>query len=538
MKVKKILAVAGVCGALIGAMFLGGCAPTLTYGGQQMETQEQLNAALQEKFNQGIDSVDVTFDNADAIAKAVAEIDITSDNADAIAKATAENAAEIERMKLVIEDMKKAADEVAQEDINMAVEDDLEYGTPFSFTFDDSDVDKLIDSEIRFNSHDYDVEETVKVDGAILTSGTGGELEFASQPYMVVDEGGIVYKYSFPQGIDLTGLSANKPLSVSLLGKEFEITSWTPSEMTVRYGQEYFMEKGDKVTAEGKEVELVMVGDGYVYVKVGEQGQKIDEGDTEEIDGVEVYCKEALNDDDGTDFATLRIGEDITEDISSGDEVEQFGVEYKNIDAPFVWDLNILSTEPYISIVLNVDHNSIDEDEDYPAIPLEGGIALPNNYLTLNFKEIVKTDNMDFKFYFDDNMLKIKGTVESVIVDGADAENGVAWFDGSLVYYKLNGNEKNTTLNNLKLVNDDTQLDFSYNGTILSLNYANIDLDLDFANSKFTDVLYNTNSIKDNDDDLLLGYGAVIKSPESNFDNEEFKIVLPDQQVTATITLG
>ena len=512
--IKKIIAIG------VGAIFIGA---TLVGCVQQPEvslTQAQYNAALDTKYNAGVSSVNIKSDNAGVIAKAVidakASVDITSDNAQAIAAATKRKNNEIAKLKKVIADAKEVEAEVDDIDADGYNLDELEIGVEFSFTVSDRQLSGLFDGEVTLDGDEYDAEEII--DLIKFKVANNYEDEYKADTYLQIPEG-FRYMMKFEAGFDTLLISEDETLVFNFLGDEYEASNWNGDTITFTKGTIEELTEGRFKIVDGRKITLVAASDGYVKVSVDGVGKKIWEGDTEKINGIEVRATEIYASESWRlGGATLKIGEDVSFKVSDGDEYE----------ADERWDWAVDSNS--IAIVLNEEFLSVEEDEDYNALAAGESFSLPNDYANITYNGLGEEDTEKYTFELD-----TKNGAEYIEAKG-DFLKGLE--DYNRIYINASGfYDKDLELidttsidfanaeigNNVPLTLDIVGTDLVFDNVVLGLNLASITIDGD--------------SIATEEEDYLTNYGIVINSPEDSVEDQEFKIVMPDEKLEASLTI-
>ncbi len=529
--IKKILAV-GMITALAGGALVG-----CTQSEVEM-TNSELKQIESDAYNKGNTdgqaSIDITSDNAAIEVKAhddgylagKAVVDITTDNDDVILAATKAKDAEIASLKVVIADAKTAKAEVDAEDVDGYNLDELEIGATFSLTISDRQLSGLFDGEVEFDDDEYDAEEVVELVDWKVTNNY--EDEYKAITYLQVPEYGINYSIVFDNELVTSEIGDNdhvdETLTFDFLGEEVEVSSWDGGDVTFTKGTVVDgMREGETKTVDGHEISLDMVADGYVFVSVDNHVEKILEGDTENINGVEVRATEIGETTSWRPgIVTLKISEDVSFEVSDGEEYEA--------DERYEWAIDASS----IGLVLTESFMSVDEDEENMAIGAGQSFVLPNGYVSIFYDGLVDEDANEYSFE-----LGTKDGFDVVKIKG-EFLNGLEDYDK--VYVKINGSEfydnDFDTLGVATLEMADTDLTLDISGTDLVFEDNNVDVDNVVMGLDLASITVGTDDLCIEEEDYLTTYGTVIKSPEDGCEDKEFEVVVPEEELTASITVA
>ena len=294
-----------------------------------------------------------------------------------------------------------------------------------SYTLDvelgDDDVESLLDTEITFQSSDYDIEELLEINQAgnavvVATSLTSSEDDYQTDVVLEIARDAIKYYYVFSETIQPNDSTSANPLEVKFLGKTLKLTSIDDTDntkFTAQVGAEYFLNSGDSVVSEGKTVTLSRVGSGgAIVVDIDGVTETVPSSSTETINGIEITNDETFYDSNNqaASAATVIVGEDAQETYKDGDPY--VGEDDDNPD--WVWNTNNLNskaatttdttaefTGPYLGIENDFIYN---DDSDNP--PKVGEcIDLPNNYVSVCIDSLTVSDDnyATYTFEFDNS---------------------------------------------------------------------------------------------------------------------------------------
>ena len=512
--IRKILAIGGAL-AFAGAALVG-CADISM-------TQSEYAKALKTEFERGEENIDIESDNVEVARKAREGVDITLDNKkaadDAIAGLTKEqvpDAIQQEILKSVTEHAAEAQAKIDEGDKDGYDLDKLEIGAEFSFIISDRQLSGLFDGEVPFDNEDYDAEEVIYL--VDFVPANNYEDEYKADSYLQIPEDGVKYVMKFDSELNTLLIDEDDTLKFELLGDKVEVVGWDGDKVTFIKGTKADLEEGEFEDYENKTITLVMVGDDWVKVDVEGYSRKIYEGETERINGVEVRATEIAETESWRKgSATLEFGEDVFFEVEDGDEYEE--------DKRYKWAIDSKS----IGIVLSEEFLSVDEDEEFRALAAGEKFSLPNDYVSLVYNGLPEEDTEKYSFEFD-----TKGGAEYVEVKGA-------FLKGLEDYSKVYINSSGIYDKDLELI-DTTSIEFAdaeiADNVPLTLDIDGDHLDMDDIELKLdlTELKVDGEVICSEDEDYLTTYGIVINSPEDACEDNEFEIVIPKEELEASMT--
>lgn len=386
-----------------------------------------------------------------------------------------------------------------------------DYYQPINVIIGNSKLTKLIDEEIKFNDDDYNVREEIILNAEVQTSLSNKD--FGTTPYLVILEGGIEYRYTFDDAITLSEITEDEPLKITLFGVPVEIIKATNSQITFRQGELLQdLKEGDKKEIEGKTLEVLQIGDGYIRINYNGESATVKDQETVSIGGIEVFVKEALIDNKDTvpDLCTIRIGKDIEKTIDSLDKYDEAEV--------WQWNINLPN---YISISNQEDYNELDEDLN----PLAEGekIIIPNDII-IKFYDVTKPATTELEIEVDDEWLRIDGNKEeSFSFEGKEYKRVLMSATG--IYDK-----DEVLITNTKVLIGDSETYLEMGSAIIGKLKILLDM---------TSIYYDGVSFNDKDDEYLDAYGIIFKDAEEAVtDKKGFNVIIPDERPEVTITVG
>lgn len=493
--IKKILAV-GACVALFGAT-LTGCTPKIT--------QEDVDSAIAQAVSEQAAKDAQAMQNA--VNQAVASVDITADNQAAINAAISDKQAEIDRQAKLLEDYAKAQEEQdAQDAIDNAYRlDELEIGADFSFELTDRQIN-VFDGEVEFDGDDYEAEEVVYIAGKIASN----EEDFNGKTFVSIDKEEISYVMNFEAALDTSLIDEDETLSFSLLGEDVEISEWDVDSVTFSKGVKFDVSEGETISVEGKDLLIRSIAGDKVMIVSGDESEVIEQGETVEINGVEIKVKQVLDDDDATDMAVLEIGREVLVQVEDGDEYAKGSM----------WEWKIDANS--IGVVLVEEFNELDDDLK----PLDVGeqICLPNEYACFVYNGLAEESVEKYSLELD----TVEGN-EYVELTGK-VYKGINDYDK--VYINKTGiyDEDLVLIDALTVDLDDTDVTLELGGANIIIDDIKISYDLDQIKVDGTD-------ISSFDEDYLTSYGIMIENPEDSVDDNEFSIEVPQEALLAEISV-
>ena len=291
-------------------------------------------------------------------------------------------------------------------------------------TLDDSDLSNFFDGTISFQGSDYDVSENLQLSvfGSRNTSVQTGLIgpypddDYKDEVVLVTSADAIKYYYTFDESMQVNKTKSSDSLELKFLGKTLKITSVdTASKFTANVGAEYYMQIGESITVNGKEVKLVDVGSGgNIIVTVGGVQDVVSADATKTINGLEIKNDDTFYTDTKSErSAWLVVGADATESYLDGDA---YAGEDED-DPEWVWDIGNLNTigstslsnsvtaevnasnsGPFIGVELDWDYR---DGGDADALGVGDCVDLPNNYASICLDSLTVSDDDYMKLTFE-----------------------------------------------------------------------------------------------------------------------------------------
>ena len=386
----------------------------------------------------------------------------------------------------------------------------VDYGQLFDIKLDDNKISSLLDTEVNYDGENYDIKEEVYFKGIVKTS--VDDEDFGLNPYLIIKEGDIKYKYIFEDKIPIEDFDLEEPYDFTFLGRELRIIEATDSEIILRSGVELFLQEGKSTTVEGYDVEVKTIGENSIIISVNGIEEIVQDGQDRRVGKLRVLVESILykNILGATNSVELVIGTETDEKIKDGDDFELFEKDAEE----YSWVISLGSSPQYIGIVNQEDYKDIEEDEDYKAIGIGEVISLPNDYVSLKFDSVSEFDMTDLSFKVKEkdgkDYLYVKG-------DSDDAFN-FGSTDYDRIYVSSDGiyDEDLILITTNKVEIGDSDI-FLKLGSVL---IANLKIELDMSDISFLDHL-----------------GIIFKDPENGVEDKTgFKVSVPEDRPEVLIT--
>lgn len=299
-------------------------------------------------------------------------------------------------------------------------------------------LDTTLDIDIGNVDDDYDVRDELRfsgtgITGTVLRPHTGltasnVEDDFAERVFvpMVKNSWGyyFVFEDSLKEGNLISNATNREPIQLEFLGKLFELegaatgTGTDNTRVIMNVGQKFYLNAGDCVVVDGKEVCLVQTASSAATVSVDGVREVISENQDERVNGLEVRIED-VSSDEGVEFdsATLFVGEKSRETFDDGEEF----IGEDEDDPAWTWHItNLTSTAPILGIRWSLDLD-FPEETDNPLYehPLYEGesVCLPFDYACIEFDSMQIDDYQDYEI--------IGGVSEDLYWSPTDADNNL-----------------------------------------------------------------------------------------------------------------
>jgi len=289
--------------------------------------------------------------------------------------------------------------------------------------------------------------------------------------------------------------------------------------------------------------------DREVLLRTEGEVKKIAEGDVKRIGNSEVYVEEVYYDEDVDSIAYIRIGEDVIKEFDSGDSFDELGEDYKD-----KYEFNIVLDEKNNDLLkaLEVSYDvEVDEAEDENLLKL-GGVLDFAGFAELKLELEDEYEYVKYKFSFDEvqdtNVLKVECDGDRCIeVDNEELEVAYLAADNSIFYRDDDNDWVHVTDTPLTLVNDEMLFDVAVNTNSTVISVAGFDLVADDSfeflgteegETEQGDAFLDDEGIGEREEDILLSDGIIARNPENNFEDDEFVLEIPNEEVKAVLSLG
>ncbi len=405
------------------------------------------------------------------------------------------------------------ADKVSSNTDNTIASIESNFGDCIDVVITDSKLTKLFDGMIDFDTEDYDTHEEIKLKACSKTS--MDDPDYGLEPYVLIEEGEIEYKYIFDDLISFTK-DDDEELEINFLDEDIEIIELSATKMIIRHGELFNEEdgcvEGQEIDYNGLPIKIGAVDEDFVYVYYNGESERMNFEEIGEIAGIQIYVDESVPLKDKPGLCSLRIAEDIEETIEDGDEYNE------------LWDYSV--KDGYIGIRNSEEFKYLDEENK----PLKLGdkIVFPNDFATIKVNEVSVSDTTEIDIRIKDVYLNVKGERtdeqgDSFSFNNQDYEELFVGDEGI-----LDEDKELITTTKVRIGESDVYLE---KGSII---IGDLVIELGFW-----DILYKGVSFENKDDEYLTYEGIIFKNPDGSVNNEEtFEIIIPDEIPKLTITIG
>ncbi len=498
-RVKKII-VGGAMAVFVGAtLMMGGCVNDSTVKMPLEQYDDNIEAAERRGnlagYNEAKADFDVTADNQIAIDTAMAALTPADLNT--------------EQVQAILDEYAEVADEVEAEIKAQYILDELGLGESFTYELGDRRVSTLFDGEYELDGDKFDAKEVVNFNPTISIN----EKDYNAEPYMVLEEGDVSYALVFDSELDTGDIKDDNTLEFKFLGDSYESTSWNVDEVTFTRGADRYALEGETFTFDEVVFTVGAIGlttddVGYASISIEGESRRIKVGDSETLGDYEVTVTDVwINTGEvNLDGVDVKIAKgDVLFEVEDGDE-------YNN---EWEWVIDANS----IGIVLAVDYNDLDDEDESPFAVGES-FALPNDYLVFTFDGIDDDDNERFTLELDAKYDVEINADNDIFVDGLK--------DYDELYVNATGfydNKDEFIGTELKIDNSDFTLELNVTTLNLTIGDVTVNLALDTIN------------VDDMDEDVRTSFGFVVEEVEDSLDDNEFAIWVPEEELTAEISV-
>ncbi len=307
MKYKKLTLVIAILAVLALLLTISGC-------GQEEELVEQPDSVVDDVDNSQQNQAD------ESVPEPVA--DVVADEPEPVADAAEEVVEDS-----ALEDLEEVV-EIVQAHFDRFSEDELALGDSVDFK------EKLFEEEVDFDGESYTVKTYLRVtDGLRVAYSLVDDEDFEAEPALVYSKDSIKLYVVVKDGFDFSEVNADEPLKLSVLGQELTIVEANGESLKLLHGNEAYVEEGlpfEDVTLEAVAIEKVVLS-------CNGEHETVSEGETVKLCNKRVKVVDVFFRGETGNGATLRVGEDIHEDLNDGDAF----IKDEDGDAIWTWLIDI-----------------------------------------------------------------------------------------------------------------------------------------------------------------------------------------------------
>ncbi len=395
------------------------------------------------------------------------------------------------------------------------------YGQDIEVQLDDNKIRYLIDGEIDFNNEKYEVREEIYFAGITQTS--MDDDDYGINPYLVIDEYAAEYKFLFNEQIPIADISEEDPADIIFLGKNLKIIKASANEITVRYGSKITLLQGESGSVDGIDVEIMGIFPDEVSLKINGISGSVSEGDTSEINGIEVVIDNLLYQGyaDGVKQVTLIIGEKVQATYKDGDYFDLFIEDNEEWE----WIIQLGGADQYLGVWNTEAYIGIDEDDEYHALGVGESLFLPNDYVEIKFQSITTPDLTDLNIRAKDGYLYLRGPTDDD-----------TFSFGTKDYDRVYMNDIGIYDEDFVLITTD-KVEIGDSGIYLEKGSAKIgDLTIEID---LSDILFKGISFALKDETFMDYFGIIFSDPENAVEEKRgFEVLIPEEQPEVTIAFG
>lgn len=416
----------------------------------------------------------------------------------------------------------------------------------------DSKIPNLVDSKIEWDDGDnsktnFDVHEEIRLNGmSLITTLDENEIKETA----LTNDEDLEYRYIFEEtfNTDRIGHDDADTLTISILGKEYEVSSLDTDSIEITVSTQKVFVAGQSEIIDGK---IITVDEIFEeYVQIGDVF--IDEGKTKTINGLEVYVDTiAYHSASGLQSkAVLRIGEDLLKTYQDGDDY--IGENETNVK--WVWSIeNPGEANGWIGV--KYDQRQLDQDDEL--VYAGGSYDFPENYASIQFEGLTEVTYGDFKLYFEDNNDFVGGgdavileghEDDSFLIDSIESSTIAIHYNGTHSLYYLDEDNDfvysglfNETID-ADLIQDDINLIVSMEGTNLLIGDLNFTLEdtISFGtaeDAESDDIIVEGTNIGTYEYDVMTHSGIIIEKPEYNLESDIVEFSVPSDTIYGIVNV-
>ena len=477
--------------------------------------------------------------------------------------------------------------------------------------FKDNQIPSLIDEEISWDDGinsktNFDVHEEILLGNMrLITTLDEADLEGVA----LTNNQDLEYRYVFEEDLVIGRIGHDDAdmLTINILGKEYEVKEFNPDSMTISTSEEKILTVGESLSVDGITITVEDIFEDVVQVN----NELINEGRTETVDGLKVSVVSIAYHSSATlpSKVILNVGKEIYTTYNDGDAyigedetdpVWVWTIENPGLDGGFIgvkYDLKEVDVDDDLVYV----GDSYTFPENYATVSLDGLTDVEYSDFEVSFddsRDLYLAEDDGDEMYENAKVVVLSGTLEDSFLINDDVEtdtlylrynpeaewNGVSgewvgntttgeiinndgvwnwtsieWVEGVDVFFsditEEYGNVKPRFVFTLiesgdivDLVYEDTTLDVSINGRVLSIGELSIMLGVDedgnfvyigeeAEEAESSEILINEDNVGNKDEDVLSYDGLILYSSEANAEDDEVLFSVPSEQVYATISV-
>ena len=310
-----------------------------------------------------------------------------------------------------LEDALPAGTVTAGEGAEGETEDEVPLGDAINFSgskieteMDDDNIPSLLSEKISWDdgngADDHDVKEYIVINNVmkIITTLDDEDLDGPA----MTNEMALEYRYVFEDALNYTAIGGSDAddLFLDIMGQSYEISDMDADSITVSIADEYALRIGESVVFDGKTFTVDDIFSDSVQVN----GEMIDEGSTEKLDGVRVEVDTVGYHSNAPESSKciLKIGEDISKTYEDGEEY----IGEDDDDPLWVWTIsNPNATDGYIGVKYNAKLNDATDEHDPTGEMVKyvgDSYVFPEDFAVVSFDGLTDVDYEEVMVYFDE----------------------------------------------------------------------------------------------------------------------------------------
>jgi hypothetical protein len=340
------------------------------------------------------------------------------------------------------------------------------------------------------------------------------EADYGADVFMQIPEDGVLYTFAVEGDLPTEDITMDEPLQFNLLGEKVKVTDWQADEVTFFSGNKQRVKEGESITFEDKVINIAIITEDSIFVEVGDDSAEISEGTSHKVGGVDIMVDTVLENEAGEtvpDMAILYIGtKDVEHTVVDGDEYEE--------DSAWEW---VITDH---SIGLRLAEGLMDvEDDDFAALADGEKLCLPD-FLCIKWDGLVDEDVETLDLSISGGVLRVAGDLRFGINDYKKV------YADSTGFYE---DDELTEFIGMSVEIGDTDLSLDIDGSwvVIETDEGDLELKMDL-----TEVNADGNLAISPDEDYRMNYGIIVKDVENSLEDQDFTILVPDEQLMGTMT--